>query len=284
VIRHSFTEAVGVLRHRALVGLALAAALAVPIALGGLTIFLGTWLHPYLQGEGPSVVVNVLLRPDLGPDQRRQWIRDVAGLHPTWKIWLVPSGELATRLTRWFPYLEGILSSDNPDLVPTLVEVEADDPSEVSLLERNPEVLAVGPTSSVRRILQTAGKRVAAGLGGLTLVLLLAAALLAAVWTHLEMYRHSDEITIQRLVGATEAAVRGPFLAVISVVGVVAGLLGAGGTAIMAHGIQRMASLLGLPRPHLSLWISILQVLTATLLPLISAWIALARHAELDLD
>jgi len=284
VIRHSFSEAAGVLRQRALVGLALAAALAVPIALGGLTVFLDAWLHPYLGTGEPEVSVNVLLRPKVEPDQRQAWIEEVAKLHPAWKLHLVPSSELAARLTRWFPYLEGLLSPDNKGLLPALVEVVADDPEEVALLARDPKVLAVGPTSSVRRILETAGRRIAAGLAVLTVLLLLAAALLAAVWTHLEMYRHSDEITIQRLVGATEAAVRGPFLAVISVTGVVAGLLGAGGTLLLARGIQRMAAILGLPLPHLSPWIPVLQVLTATLLPMASAWIALARHSELDLD
>jgi len=284
MIRHSVAEATGLLRQRALVGLALAAALAVPIALGGLTLFLASWLHPFVQGEAPPTAVNVLLRPQVTPAERRAWITDLGQRHPGWKVEIVPREELAARLVRWFPYLEGLLSSKKSKLLPVLVEVVAENPGEVSLLARDPKVLAVGPTSSVRRVLETAGRTVAAGLSGLTVLLLLAAGLLAAVWIHLEMYRHADEITIQRLVGATEAAVRGPFLAVIVATGLAAGLLGVGTTLLMVSGVQRVADILGLPAPHLAPWIPVLQVAAAVVLPLISSWIALARHSELDLD
>ena len=284
MIRHSISEATGLLRQRAMVGLALAAALAVPIALGGLTLFLAAWLHPYVQSQTPAEAVNVLLRPQVGAAERAAWIADVTKRHPAWKVQAVPPDELANRLVQWFPYLKGVLTTRGNDLLPDLVEVVAADPAQVSLLARDPKVLAVGPTSSVRRGLQTAGSRIAAGLSGLTLFLLLAAGLLAAVWIHLGMYRHADEITIQRLVGATEAAIRGPFLAVILVTGLVAGVLGVGITVLMVSGVERIAAILGLSHPQLALWIPLLQVATAVLLPLVSSWVALARHSELDLD
>jgi len=272
MIRHSISEAIALLRHRALVGLALAAALAVPIALGGLTLFLGTWLEPFLQDSTPATTVNVLLRPEVTAEEREVWIEDLASKHPGWKLETLPPDRLGERLSRWFPYLRGLLSSDGQRLLPTLVEVLAENPEEIAVLEGDPKVLAIGPTSPLRQVLRTAGRRIAAALITLTIGLLLAAVLLAAVWTHLEMYRHADEITIQRLVGATETAIRGPFLAVISAMGILAGLLGAGLTLIMASGIQKTAVILGLPRPGVSPWIPALQLLTATLLPL-STWI-----------
>jgi len=284
VIRHSISEATGLLRQRALIGLALAAALAVPIALGGLTLFLGSWLRPYVGHGQPTVIVEVLLRPELDPGERSAWIHDVAEHHPDWKLREVPPQDLAARLSRWFPYLQGLMQNGNEELLPPLVEVRAPEPDQVTLLARDPKVLAVGPTTSLRRAVERAGRRIAAGLLGLTVVLLLASLLLAAVWTHLEIYRHADEITIQRLVGATEAAVRGPFLAVICVMGAVAGLLAAGGTLLMVHEVQDMARTLGLPQPRLAPWIPVLQIMLAVLLPLGSAWIALARHSELNLD
>jgi len=281
---HILAEASALLRHRALVSLALALALAVPLALGGFTLCLDLWLAPLVSGEGESVTVEVLLHPDLSPAEQERWRSTTAAEHPGWEIRPVPPRELASRLARWFPYLESLLDEDTLRVVPELVEISTTQPEEVESLRSSPEVLAVGPTEPVTRLLRRAGIRVRRALGLVSLALVLGAGLLASVWTHLEMYRHADEITIMRLVGATEGAVRGPFLAAITVTGLLAGLLGAAATWGLVRWIAAVGSTVGLGAPPLPTWILLLQVLVGVTLPLGAAWAALARHSDLELS
>ncbi len=283
MIGHIVAEAWALLRHRAPVSLALALALAVPLALGGLTLCLDLWLAPLVPAQAGLVSVEVLLHPGLSPEEQERWIASTASEHPGWKVRAVPPGELASRLSRWFPYLEGLLDHDALELVPTLVEVLTPEPGQVASLRGTPGVLAVGPTEPVTRMLRDAGLKVRRTLGLLSLALVLGAALLASVWTHLEMYRHADEITIMRLVGATEGAVRGPFLAAITVTGLLAGILGAAATWGLVHQLGTVAATVGLASPPLPAWIPVLQLLVGVALPLATAWAALARHSDLEL-
>lgn len=281
---HIVAEASALLRHRVLVSLALALALAVPLALGGVTLCLDLWLAGLVSGESELVTVEVLLHPGLGEARQERWIQNVAADHPQWEVHRVPPEELASRLVRWFPYLERLLDDHALELIPPLVEISTTDPAGVESLRQAPDVLAVGPTQPVTRLLRKAGLQVRRALGLVSLALVLGAALLASVWTHLEMYRHADEITIMRLVGATEGAVRGPFLAVITVTGLMAGLLGAAATWGLVHWIGAVAATMGLASPPLPLWIPTVQLLVGVALPFTTAWAALARHSDLELS
>ncbi len=280
---HILAEASALLRHRALVSLALGLALAVPLALGGLTLCLDLWLAPLVSGRPDRITVEILLHPDLSPEDQARWIETTAAEHPEWEVREVPPGELAARLARWFPYLKSLMDESTLQMVPALVEITTAEPTAVENLREAPEVLAVGPTEPVTRLLRRAGLQIRRALALVSLALVLGAGLLASVWTHLEMYRHADEITIMRLVGATEGAVRGPFLAAITVTGLLAGLLGAAATWALVHWAGSVASTVGLARPPLPLWILAAQVLVGVTLPLLTAWAALARHADLEL-
>jgi cell division protein FtsX len=165
-----------------------------------------------------------------------------------------------------------------------LVEITTSDLESVSVLDRSPAVIAVGPRSSVNRMLGRLARGTGLLLGGLSGVLLLSAALLAAVWVHLELYRHADEITIMRLVGAAESAVRGPFIFAIMVPGLVAGWFAVAATVVAATQLSKLTDALGLPQVQVDPAVLAAQIVVGLVLPFCAAMITLARHAAMDFD
>jgi len=278
MIRHAVAEGLVVLRERAAVSVVLALALAMPIALAGVGLTLHHWLGPMAGLSGEKSSVAVLLRPRLEASERRRWIADLSTEHPDWDISEVSSRDLAERLQRWFPYLEGLMDSGDAAL-PPLVEILTDNPDSVAVLEERSEVLAIGPRSSIQQTLGQVARRLALIVGVVSGVLLAGALLLAAVWVHLELYRHADEVIIMRLVGATEATIRGPFLVAVALPGLVAGVLSAVGSVATVAGLSRLTTALGLSAMSIPPTILVAQVATGVLLPVLAAIITLARHA-----
>lgn len=201
-----------------------------------------------------------------------------AKAHPGWILSEVSRQDLVERLERWFPYLGELVEGGDASL-PQLVEIETTDPESVGALERQSEVLAIGPRSSVQQLLGQVARGLGWTLGVLSGVLMAAAILLASVWVHLELYRHADEITIMRLVGATEPTIRGPFLVAVAVPGAVAGVLSVVGSVVIVRALSRLAETLGLPAVTLDGRLLALEVTAGLLLPLTAAALTLARHA-----
>ena len=278
VIRHAIAEGLIVLRERAAISVILALALAVPIALAGVGLTLHHWLGPVADLSGQKSSVAVLLHPQMESGERRRWIAELATDHPDWTISQVSSNELAERLQRWFPYLEDLMDSGDATL-PPLIEIFTDNPDSVTELEDRPEVLAVGPRSSIQQTLGRVARRLALIVGVLSFVLFAVAGLLAAVWVHLELYRHADEVIIMRLVGATEGTIRGPFLVAVAIPGVVAGALSVVGSLVTVSGLSKLASTLGMAAMSIPLGILVLQLAIGVFLPLIAAVVTLARHS-----
>jgi cell division transport system permease protein len=278
VIRHAIAEGMVVLRQRVAVSVVLALALGVPIALAGVGLTLHNWLRPVADLAVEKSTVAVLLHPEIDPGERRRWVADRSAEHPGWEISEVSSKDLAERLQRWFPYLEGLLDSGEATL-PPLVEILTDEPNSVTLLEGRPEVLAIGPRSSIQQTLGKVARRLALIVGIISGVLLAGACLLAAVWVHLELYRHADEITIMRLVGATEGTIRGPFLFAVAVPGTVAGVLSVIGSAATVRILSRLTTALGLAEMSIPPEVFVLQVACGVFLPLFVAVTTLARHS-----
>ena len=277
-MRHAFAEGLVVLRERAVVSVILAFALGVPIALAGVGLTLHHWLGPVADLSGQKSSVAVLLHPQLETGERRRWIAEIAADHPDWLVSEVSSSELAERLQRWFPYLEDLMDSGDATL-PPLIEILTDNPDSVAELERRTEVLAIGPRSSIQQTLGQVARRLALIVGVISFVLLTGAVLLAAVWVHLELYRHADEVTIMRLVGATEGTIRGPFLIAVTIPGIVAGILSVVGSLTTVSGLSKLASALGLSAMSIPLGVLVLQLASGILLPLLAAVVTLARHA-----
>ena len=278
VIRHALAEGLVVLRERAAVSVILALVLGVPIALAGVGLTLHQWLGPVADLSGQKSSVAVLLHPQLEPSERRRWIAELSTGHPEWTISEVSSSDLAERLQRWFPYLEDLMESGDASL-PPLIEILTDIPDSVTELQDRAEVLAIGPRSSIQQTLGTVARRLALIVGVVSFVLLAGAVLLAAVWVHLELYRHADEVIIMRLVGATENTIRGPFLVAVAMPGAIAGVLSVVGSLATVSGLSRLSSALGLSPMSIPPAVLVLQLATAVFLPLLAAVITLARHA-----
>jgi cell division protein FtsX len=282
VIRHAFAEGWLLLRHRGLVSLFLALALAIPIGLAGVTIAVMRWLEPAVSTAQRADTVGVLLHPHMGDDQRAAWLAGQRRDHPEWRLEVVPPEQLVQRLTHWFPYLKELLEREGAAMLPQLVEITTADPESVAILERSPAVIAVGPRTPLTSLLGRVSRSLVVALSAASTVLLIAAALLAAVWVHLELYRHADEITIMRLVGATESAIRGPFLVATAAPGLVAGVLAVLGTSTVVDGLSRLAEALGLPALTVSPGLLAAQAGVGVVLPLAAAAITLMRHAAGD--
>jgi cell division transport system permease protein len=279
MIRHSIAEGMIVLRQRAAVSVVLALALAVPIALAGVGLSLHDWLRPIAGLSAGKSTVAVLLYPEIDAGDRRRWVADRSAEHPDWEISEVSRQDLADRLQRWFPYLEGLLDSGET-VLPPLVEILTEEPDAVAVLEKHPEVLAIGPRSSIQQTLGKVAGRLALIVGILSGVLMAGACLLAAVWVHLELYRHADEVTIMRLVGATEGTIRGPFLFAVAVPGAVAGALSVVGSTATVKGLSRLTTALGLTEMSIPPGILGLQLACGILLPLLVAVVTLTRHSN----
>jgi cell division transport system permease protein len=278
MMRHAVAEGLVVLRQRAAVSVVLALALGVPIALAGVGLTLYHWLGPVADLSGQKSSVAVLLHPQLEAGERRRWVANLSAEHPNWTVSEVSSSDLAERLQRWFPYLEDLMDSGDATL-PPLVEILTDNPDSVTVLEGRSEVLAIGPRSSIQQTLGQVADRLALIAGLVSGVLLAGALLLAAVWVHLELYRHADEVIIMRLVGATEGTIRGPFLVAVAIPGMAAGVLAAIGSAATVSGLSRLTSSLGLSPISMPPYIVVLQVASGVLLPFLAAVITLARHS-----
>ena len=284
MIRHALAEGWLLLRQRLVISLGLALALAIPVCLSGVTLSVMRWLNPVVGLADEANTVAVLLHPHMDVEQRREWLQSQGESHPDWSIEAVSQEDLADRLIHWFPYLTDLLEEDGAAMLPPLVEITAPDPESVSVLAKSPAVIAVGPRVPIRRVLGLAARGLGLVLAAASVVLLLSAALLAGVWVHLELYRHADEITIMRLVGATEATLQAPFLVATAAPGLVAGGLSVVGTIMVTGGLSRIAGALALPEISASPVILTGQVLMGLLLPLTAAMITLARHAVVDLD
>ncbi len=283
MIRHALAEGWELIHRRLVITLTLAGALAVPVCLAGLTFVVSQWLGPLIALGNERSTVAVLLHPRMDIPQREAWQRDQERRHPEWTVTAVPPGLLAQRLSHWFPYLTDILRDEGPDLLPPLVEITTGEPSQVGELLTSPAVLAVGPRSSLHQLIGRTADRLKWTLLALSVVLLGSAALLAAVWVHLEVYRHEDEITIMRLLGAAESTIRGPFVVAVSAPGLLAATLAASGTAVLASVLSRLAAVVGLPplRAHWSVFL--VEAALAIALPVIAAGLTLARHSREEL-
>lgn len=280
MIRHAFAEGWLILRSRGLISPVLALALAIPISLAGVTVSLRQWLEPVIDLSDRESVVAVLIHPRLDESQRRSWISDQSRSHPDWVLVAVEPEELAKRLASWFPYLDEVLQREGPEMLPQMVEITTRDPGRVLELKETAEVLAVGPTSSVNRVVGQVAKRFALVLLLVAGVLISGAVLLAAIWVHLELHRNAEEIAIMRLMGATEATVRGPFLVAVVVPALLAAALSVVLTVVVVGWMVQLAAPLGLAAKGASMVVLSSQILGAVGLPMLAALITLERHAS----
>ena len=279
-MRHALAEGWLLLRSRGLISPILALALAIPISLAGVTLSVRQWLAPIIDLGDRDSVVTVLLHPRLDDSSREVWMSDQARNHPEWELVAVEPEELAKRLATWFPYLEGVLEREGPEMLPPMVEITTRSPQGVLELKDHVAVLAVGPTSSVNQVVGKVARRLALVLISVAAALIGGAVLLAAVWVHLELHRNAEEIAIMRLMGATEATVRGPFLVAVAVPALLAAVASVILTVVVVGWMAQLAAPLDLTARGASFAVLATQVIGAVGLPMAAALITLERHAS----
>jgi len=277
---HILEEGLALLRRRGVVSAVLTLSMAVPMALAGFTTSLSLWSRPLVTLESRAAVVRVLLHPRMDETQRQAWISEQARNHQDWRLSEIDRKTLEERLQVWFPYLEDLLEGEHAIELPTLVEIEAEDPEEVSALVEGPAVIAVGPTSSIDRVLGLMARTMTWLLGSISLILLASAFLLAATWIHLEVYRHADEITIMRLVGATERAIRSPFVVAALIPGICAGAIASVGAWYLVHLVAVAVGAVGLSAPVFPSWLAAAEIAVGVILPTLAALVTMGRHAR----
>lgn len=282
MMRHAFGEGWLLLRNRGLISPVLALALAIPISLAGVTATLRGWLEPVIDLGEREGVVSVLLHPRLDREARRAWIDGQAGRHPEWRLAVVENDELSLRLSTWFPYLEELLAREGPEMLPPMVEITTREPQKVAALNDDADVLAVGPTSSVNQMVGRVARRFSAVLLVMAAALVASAVLLTAVWVHLEVHRNAEEIAIMRLMGATEATVRGPFLFAVALPALIAAVVSVVFTSLSVVWLAGFAAPLGLQATGAPVMVLASQVLGAIVLPLGTAVVTLARYAKAE--
>jgi cell division protein FtsX len=279
MIRHALIEGWLLLRTRGLIPAVVALALAIPISLAGVTVSVRGWLAPIIELADRESVVTVLLHPRMDADGRLEWMQRQQARHPSWRITEVPKNALAERLSEWFPYLEDLLEREGSQMLPPLVEITTSEPATVEPLTNEIAVIAVGPTTSVNQLVGVTARRVARILWAVAGVLGVSAILLVAVWVHLEVHRNAEEISIMRLMGATEATVRGPFFVAVALPAAVGASASVLLTWLAVMRLEDLAASVGLAATGASGLVLGAQVLVAVVLPLGTAALTLERYA-----
>ncbi|MEE4270901.1 MAG: FtsX-like permease family protein [Thermoanaerobaculales bacterium] len=282
VIRHALAEGWLLLRSRGIISPVLALALAIPVSLAGVTVSVRGWLDPVIDLTDQGSMVTVLLHPRLDEASRADWMKKQSDRHPGWKVKRVPPHELAERMSAWFPYLKDLLAREGSEMLPPLVEITTSEPEAVAALAEEISVIAVGPTSPVNRVVGRAARRLSVVLYAVAVILAASAVLLTAVWVHLEVHRNAEEIAIMRLMGATEATVRGPFFVAVALPALIAAVVSVSFTVLAVMWLAGFAEPLGLPVTGAPAAVLAVQVFGAVVLPVATAFVTLGRYATSD--
>jgi cell division transport system permease protein len=209
----------------------------VSLLVGGAFLLVSRNLLASVERWRGETRVVVYLQPGTPPDVLRRLVSEAAAA--PWAVSAEPvtSDAARRRFQDAFPSLSDLVEGLGDEPLPASVEIALKDPSRrppelrawLDTWRRRPEVSMVDDDREWLQQIET----VAALLRGVGLALaggLLAAAIFTtASVIRLTAYLHSDEISVLRLVGATEFYIRGPFYAEGFLQGLVGGALASGG-------------------------------------------------------
>lgn len=216
--------------------------IAVSVLLGGVFLLASANVMDSIQRWRSEMRVVIYLRPQA---DLARLAAEAGGAPWVASAKAVSSQEARGRFREIFPGLSGLVEGWDEEPLPASIEVALKDPS-----ARSPEVRAwieswrarpeVEMVDDDREWLGQLETLVAVGRGiGLALAggLLGAAVFTIASVIRLAAYLHQEEISILRLVGATEFYIRGPFYAE----GLLQGLIGGGAAMGALYGLYRLA-------------------------------------------
>jgi cell division transport system permease protein len=248
-LRYFFREALVNLLRSWKVGLLAVLTIAVSLLVGGSFLLMSRNLAASVGQWQKEMRVVIYLRPDTGADELRRLAAEAG--RPAWVAAVEPVTAQAARerFGEIFPTLSDLVEGWEDEPLPASLEIRLGD-FEPTALEawlaawrQRPEVSMVDDDREWLRQVET----VVAVVRGVGLALgagLLAAAIFTIMSViRLTAYLHHEEISIMRLVGATEFYIRGPFYAE----GLLQGLLGGG---IAGAGLYGAYSLLHARSPE----------------------------------
>lgn len=228
--------------------------IAVSLFVGGVFLVVGENLARVAEQAREDVRVVVYFEPGAGQEQMTSLVRAAEGRPWVRKVAMVTAEEARERFVKIFPGLGELLERDAEALPPSVeigVTPEAA-PSDGyrSWLQTLREMPLVSTVDDDQEWIGQLGAAVAVVRGlGLTLgaILLAAAVFTIGSVIRLTAYLYEEEITIMRLVGATEFFIRGPFYAEGLLQGLIGGSVAAGGLwlAFRAVATRLTGSLLG---------------------------------------
>lgn len=222
----------------------------VSLFIGGTFLLLGTNLSQLVERWRAESRVVVYLGSDSTAAERQAIAAMIGGRPWVTAVEEVSPEQAAERFREIFPSLGDLLEGWEDDPLPSSISVAfdpaaADGPAFDGWLEalrREPAVEMVDDDRDWLRQLATVIAVIEAFGLILGAVLLAAAVFTIASIIRLTAYLYRDEISVMRLVGATEFYIRGPFYAEGTIQGLLGGLLALGGLWAaflgVSHGVE----------------------------------------------
>lgn len=230
-LRYFFREALVNLFRGWKVSLLAVLTITVSLCLGGTFLLASRNLSQAVERWRAETRVVIYLRPDTSGDDLQRLAREAA--EPPWVAAVTPvsPADARRRFQQSFPSLGGLVEGLGEEPLPASLEIRLRGGARPAAFEawlagwrKRPGVSLVDDDREWLRQLETL-IAVLRGVGfALGAVLLGAAIFTIASVIRLTAYLHQEEISILRLVGATEFFIRGPFYAE----GLLQGLLGSG--------------------------------------------------------
>ncbi|NWF99750.1 MAG: hypothetical protein HXY19_02240 [Thermoanaerobaculaceae bacterium] len=252
--RHFARELRRQLRESGAVGGVAILLMAVATSWGGALLAARQWLQGQLLAQGREASIVAVLASPAESEPLRQAL---LAAFPQAAATALPPAAVRKQIASWFPevatMLAGLPETSFPALLQVVVRTD-DEPRLSAWLVARPEVTVAQSSRIWQRQLGEFASRLgwvgsaaaAVLLGGCLVVVLLVIRLL--------VLSHADEIAIMRLIGAHEAAIRGPYLGCGVTFGLAGGALGAVVLAALVLLVQSLVPTFALdPRLLLSL-------------------------------
>lgn len=237
-------ETVTNLRRNLLLTLAAISTVAISLLLLGVVMVGGQVLQRMVSSWEGKVELNVFLRDEITPEQRKQLDGELSGMPEVKRVYFESKEKAFQEYKRMFKDSPAITENVDPDALPASYRIKLNDPNRAetvaSRLRGRPgvdEVTFGGET--MKRLLKFTGVIKTILVVGITLTLM-AAILLIANTIRLGIYARRKEIGIMKLVGATNWFIRVPFI--------FEGMFQAALGAIVAAAIIYAGKLFGLDR------------------------------------
>jgi cell division transport system permease protein len=233
-LRYFFREATVNLLRSWKVSLLAVLTIAVSLFIGGAFLLVSGNLARSVERWRGQMRVLIYLKPDMPEPELRRLAAEAARQPGVRSVELVTAEAARKRFQEIFPSLAGLVAGWQDEPLPASLEVGLDPAARgrtpwLDGWRRRPEVTLVdddrewlGQLETVVAVVRAVGLALVGGLLG-------AAIFTIASVIRLTAYLHHEEISIMRLVGATEFFIRGPFYVEGFLQGLLGGLVGGGG-------------------------------------------------------